>query len=266
MSADTTSGHTFAPGTFTPNPEPAPLRSMLAAQSGLELRLLLRNGEQLLLTMFIPITLLIVLCLFPVGAGGETPAARAQTFLPVILAVAIMSTAFTGQAIAVGFDRRYGALKRLGATPIPRWGIIAGKSIAVLAVVALQMLILCGIAALIGWRPTVSGLGFAAIAVVLGTVAFAALGLALGGTGKAEVVLALANLIWFVLAAIASLVVLESKVPGAARTAAKATPSGALADALAQAGHGALALGSLGVLALWAIVGTAAAVKWFKFD
>ncbi|AGL26940.1 putative unidentified antibiotic-transport integral membrane ABC transporter [Mycobacterium tuberculosis CAS/NITR204] len=54
---------------------------------------------------------------------------RAATFVPVIMALAVISTAFTGQAIAVAFDRRYGALKRLGATPLPVWGINAGKSL-----------------------------------------------------------------------------------------------------------------------------------------
>ena len=101
---------------------------MLAAQFGLELKLLLRNGEQLLLTMFIPITLLVGLTLLPFGSFGQN---RAATFVPVIMALAVISTAFTGQAIAVAFDRRYGALKRLGATPLPVWGIIAGKSLAV---------------------------------------------------------------------------------------------------------------------------------------
>ncbi|GED98077.1 ABC transporter permease [Gordonia crocea] len=265
MSTDTAPA--FEPGVFAPAPRPAPVASMIAAQSALELRLLLRNGEQLLLTMFIPITLLIGLCLIPLSTdAGDSPSARAHTFLPVILAVAIMSTAFTGQAIAVGFDRRYGALKRLGATAIPRWGIIAGKSIAVLIVVLAQMVLLSGIAAVFGWRPNAGGMGYAAVAIVLGTVMFAALGLALGGTGKAEVVLAAANLIWFVLAGFASLVVLGSRVPDGARTFARGTPSGALADALREAGEGRFALPAFLVLAVWAVLGTAAAVKWFRFD
>ena len=105
---------------------------MVAAQFGLELKLLLRNGEQLLLTMFIPITLVVGLRLLPMGSFGPN---RAATFVPAIMALAVISTAFTGQAIAVAFDRRYGALKRLGATALPVWGIITGKSLAVVTVV-----------------------------------------------------------------------------------------------------------------------------------
>ena len=111
---------------------------MLAAQFGLELKLLLRNGEQLLLTMFIPITLLIGLTLLPLGDFGDN---RVATFVPAIMALAVISTAFTGQAIAVAFDRRYGALKRLGATALPVWGIIAGKAMAVVTVVFLQAIL-----------------------------------------------------------------------------------------------------------------------------
>ena len=120
----------FPAGTFTPNPHPAAVPRMLAAQFALELKLLVRNGEQLLLTMFIPITLLVGLTLLPLGSFGDN---RAATFVPVIMALALISTAFTGQAIAVAFDRRYGALKRLGATALPVWGIIAGKSAAEIA-------------------------------------------------------------------------------------------------------------------------------------
>lgn len=257
----------FAPGVFTPRPKAASLPQMLAAQSRLEFVLLLRNGEQLLLTMFIPITLLVGLCLLPLDTSlGSDSAARATTFVPAILTVAVMSTAFTGQAIAVGFDRRYGALKRLGATPIPRWGIIAGKSIAVTAVVILQSLIVGAIGLVFGWRPDVAGLLLGAVIIALGTAAFAALGLLLGGTLKAEVVLALANLIWFVLLGIGSLVVLSSSIPNWVHWAARCSPSGALTEALSRAAAGSFDAFGVVVLAVWAIVGAAGAVRWFKFS
>ena len=169
----------FPPGTFTPDARPADVSKMLTAQFGLELKLLLRNGEQLLLTMFIPITLLIGLTLLPLGSFGDN---RAATFVPAIMALALISTAFTGQAIAVAFDRRYGALKRLGATALPVWGIIAGKSMAVVTVVFLQAILLGAIGFALGWRPHPVGLLLGAVIIALGTVTFAALGLLLGGT------------------------------------------------------------------------------------
>lgn len=239
---------------------------MLAAQYGLELRLLLRNGEQLLLTMFIPITLLIGLTLLPLGDFGDD---RAAVFVPAIMALAVISTAFTGQAIAVAFDRRYGALKRLGATALPVWGIIAGKALAVVSVVFLQAVLLGGIGLALGWRPNPAGLLQGAAIIALGTAAFVAMGLLLGGTLRAEVVLAVANLLWFVFAGLAALTLETSLVPRALSWVARLTPSGALTEALSQAvsrpGTVPVDWFGIAVLAIWGAVSALAALRWFRF-
>jgi ABC-2 type transport system permease protein len=235
---------------------------MLAAQFSLELKLLLRNGEQLLLTMFIPITLLVGLTLLPLGSFGDN---RAATFVPVIMALAVISTAFTGQAIAVAFDRRYGALKRLGATALPVWGIIAGKSGAVVTVVFLQAILLGAIGFALGWHPHPLGLGLGAVIIALGTAAFAALGLLLGGTLRAEIVLAVANLLWFVFAGLGALTVDSGMVSAAVRWAARLTPAGALTEALSQAMSLSVDWFGVAVLAAWGSFAALAALRWFKF-
>lgn len=255
-------GNRFEPGTFAPDPRPSAAPAMLRAQTVLELKLLLRNGEQLLLTMFIPITLLVGLCLLPIGDFGTT---RVDTVVPAVMMVAVMSTAFTGQAIAVGFDRRYGALKRLGATPLPRWGIIAGKSGAVVIVVALQATLLGSIGLLLGWRPSLAGLALGALILALGTVAFAAMGLLLGGTLRAEIVLALANILWFVMVGVGSIVFVTDDVPAVLRAAARLVPSGALAHALQSALETGVDWFSVVVLLVWAAGTSALAVKYFRF-
>lgn len=252
----------FDPGTFTPAPRPNTPARMLAAQTRMELKLLLRNGEQLLLTMFIPVTLLIGLTLLPIGDLGDT---RVDRVLPAVMMVAVMSTAFTGQAIAVGFDRRYGALKRLGATALPKWGIIAGKSAAVGIVVVLQSIVLGTIGFALGWRPPLTGLLVGAAVIALGTVMFATLGLLLGGTLRAEIVLALANIVWFVLLGIGSVVMLDDVLPDALMHLVRLVPSGALALALDAATTGGIDGLSLMVLAVWAAAGGAAAARWFRF-
>ncbi|WP_171983258.1 ABC transporter permease [Nocardia terpenica] len=253
----------FAPGTFTPDPRPAARGAMLAAQTRMELILLLRNGEQLLLTMFIPIALLIGLTLIPIsGLGGH----RVDRIVPGVMMVAIMSTAFTGQAIAVGFDRRYGALKRLGATALPRWGIVGGKCAAVLIVVVLQSIVLGLIGVALGWRPSAGGLVFGAIVIALGTATFAAMGLLLGGTLKAEIVLALANIAWFVMLGVASLVFAADNLPGALSIVARLIPSGALAEALDQALNTGVDWYGIVVLAAWGVVAGYLATRLFRFD
>ncbi len=252
----------FAPGTFSPDPRPNAASRMLMAQTRLELILLLRNGEQLLLTMFIPITLLVGLCLLPVGNLGDS---RVDTVVPAVMMVAVMSTAFTGQAIAVGFDRRYGALKRLGATALPKWGIIAGKSAAVVIVVAIQSLILGAIGLALGWRPGLLGLALGAVIIALGTVTFAAMGLLLGGTLKAEVVLALANILWFIMLGIGSVVFASDEAPEALRFAARLIPSGALAETLKQALQSSIDWFGISVLAVWALGSAWLAGRLFRF-
>ncbi|BBX07610.1 ABC transporter permease [Mycolicibacterium aichiense] len=252
----------FPPGTFAPDPRPSTVPRMLAAQYGLELKLLLRNGEQLLLTMFIPITLLIGLTLLPFGSFG---AHRVAVFVPAIMALAVISTAFTGQAIAVAFDRRYGALKRLGATALPVWGIIAGKSLAVVTVVFLQALLLGGIGLTLGWRPHPVGLLLGALVIALGTAGFAAMGLLLGGTLRAEIVLAVANLLWFVFAGLGALTLETGAIPRGVAWVARLTPSGALTEALTRAMSLSVDWFGIAVLAVWGVVSALAALRWFRF-
>ena len=252
----------FPAGTFTPDPRPNSVPRMLIAQYGLELKLLLRNGEQLLLTMFIPITLLIGLTLFPMGAFGEN---RVAIFVPAIMALAVISTAFTGQAIAVAFDRRYGALKRLGATALPVWGIIAGKALAVVSVVFLQAILLGGIGLALGWRPNPAGLLLGAVIIALGTATFVAMGLLLGGTLRAEIVLAVANLLWFIFAGLGALTLETDVIPRALSWVARLTPSGALTEALSRATQLSVDWFGIGVLAVWGGISAVAALRWFRF-
>ena len=202
------------------------------------------------------------LTLLPLGSFGDH---RAATFVPVIMALAVISTAFTGQAIAVAFDRRYGALKRLGATALPVWGIIAGKSAAVVTVVFLQAIILGAIGFALGWRPPPAGLALGAVVIALGTAVFAALGLLLGGTLRAEIVLAVANLLWFVFAGLGALTVETGIIAPVVKWVARLTPAGALSESLSRAMS--LSVDWFGVLVLvgWGTLAGLAALRWFRF-
>ncbi|MGI9001784.1 MAG: ABC transporter permease [Pseudonocardia sp.] len=227
-----TSPGRFAPGTFTPRPGPgAPLR-MLAAQSGTELRLALRNGEQVLLTLLIPAVLLVGLSVLDVV---PLPGPRIAAVAPGVLALAVMSTAFTGQATALGFDRRYGVLRRLAATALPRWLLVAGRLVAVLGVVAIQAVVLSVLAVGLGWEPEPGGVGWALLLVLLGCAAFGSLGILLGGSLRAEVTLAVANLVWFVLLLAGGIVIPLGQLPAPLATVGAYLPSGALAEALRAA-------------------------------
>ncbi len=220
---------TFPAGTFTPQPGPGSPGRMLAAQAGTEMRLALRNGEQVLLTLLIPVVLLVGLAVLRVV---PLPEPRVAAVAPGILALAVMSTAFTGQAIALGFDRRYGVVRRLAATALPRWLLVAGRLVAVLGVVAIQVVVLAAIAFALGWRPAPAGVGWAVLLVLLGCAAFGSLGILLGGSLRAEITLAVANLVWFVLLLAGGIVIPLDQLPGPLAAVAAALPSGALAEGL----------------------------------
>lgn len=219
----------FPPGTFTPAPgRGRPLR-MLTTHARTEILLTLRNSEQILLTLLIPLALLIGLSVLTVFSVSEP---RIDHVTPRIFALAVMSSAFTGQAIALGFDRRYGVLKRLAATALPRWLLVAGRVAAGLAVVMIQLVVLGLVAAVLGWSPAAAGLGWAVLLVILGTVCFGALGVLLGGALKAEIVLGLANIVWFVLLLGGGIIVPASSMPGAMGDIVRWLPSGALTEGL----------------------------------
>ena len=256
------SANRFAPGTFSNPSAPASTPGMLRAQTRMELSLFLRNGEQLLVALVIPIAILIGLTLLDVGA---VPTPRVDHAISAVLTIALMGTAFTGQAISVGFDRRYGALKRLGGTPLPPAVIIGGKMLAVLVLVLRQSLVLGGVAALLGWRPLPAGLLLATPQLVLGTLCFSALGLLLGGTLKAELVLALANLIWFLLMGAAGLAIGFADLPHWLVDVLVVIPSHALTTGISQALAGGMPWLESLVVAAWAAIGGVLAVRWFSF-
>lgn len=252
-------------GTYAPRPGAAPLGRMIAAQTALETRMLLRNGEQLLLTVIIP-TLLLVL--FSAVDIVDTGSGESVDFLtPGILALAVMSTAFTGQAIATGFERRYGVLKRLAASPLPRWALMTAKTLAVLVTEVLQVVLLTVIAFALGWSP--HGNPFAVLLLlVLGTAAFSGLGLLMAGTLKAEATLAAANLVFLLLLVGGGVIVPLEKFPEAVQSVLGLLPIAALSDGLRDVlQHGAtMPWGDLGILAVWTVLGLGAAARFFRWE
>ncbi|MEC4020829.1 ABC transporter permease [Streptomyces sp. H27-D2] len=256
---------TKATGAFTPKPGAAPLPRMIRAQTALETRMLLRNGEQLLLTVVIP-TLLLVL--FSAVDIIDTGSGEAVDFLaPGVLALAVMSTAFTGQAIATGFERRYGVLKLLGSSPLPRWALMTAKTLSVLVTEILQIALLTVIAFALGWSPHGNPLAVIPL-LLLGTAAFSGLGLLMAGTLKAEATLAAANLVFILLLVGGGVIVPLDKFPGAARSVLELLPVSALSDGLRdvlQHGSG-MPWGDLGILALWSVLGLGAAAKFFRWE
>ncbi len=241
---------------------------MIAAQTALETRTLLRNGEQLVVTLVIPLGLLAMFSLEPlVSFGGGS---RIGFLAPGIIALAVMSTAFTSQAIATGFERRYGVLKRLGATPLSRGGLIAAKTATVVIIELIQAAIITAVAAGLGWRPHATAAAFITVPllVLIGTAAFSGLALLMAGTLRAEATLALANLVYIVLLGVGGVVFPLGKFPAGARPFLTLLPTGALATGLRSVLRDAagVPVRDLVVLAAWAVVSITLAAGTFRWE
>ncbi|WP_370513891.1 ABC transporter permease [Corynebacterium sp. zg331] len=250
----------YPTGTFTPAPQRAPRATLIAAQGRIETLLFLRHGEQQLLSLIIPLGLLIGISQVSIL---EDPDPLRQGF-PMMLAIATTSSGFTGQAISLAFDRRYGALKRTGASGVPAWVIIVGKIIAVAAMVLLQTLVLGITAAALGWQVSAGGLLLGLITLVLGAATFTAMGLLMGGTLSSELVLALANLIWVLMVGLVGLVLYHSGFDGSSWW--DLIPSVTLASGLTDAFGGAIPWVQWLILSVWLVVVSAATRTWFRFS
>ncbi len=230
----------------------------LLAQLRVELILAFRRGESLLITLVVPVVLLIFF--------GAVAASPPDFLVPGLLALAVMSTAMVSLGIATAYERYYGALKRLLGSPLPRISLIAAKTLAVLLIEVLQIVLLVAIARLMfGWAPGGSALE-AVVALVLGTAAFAGLGLLMAGTLRAEATLAVANGLYLVFLLLGGFILPLDRLPGPINVVAQALPAAALTEAtrtaLSESAQG--ALGPLALLAAWAVVAMGAAALTFR--
>ncbi|GAA1647074.1 ABC transporter permease [Kribbella alba] len=256
--------------TYAPRPGSAPWPRKVLAHARMEFRLLLRNGEQLLLALVIPLGLLLLLG--GTGLGDRLPLGNGPTVdlaVPRVLALAVLSSSFTSLAIATGFERRYGVIKRLGASPLSRTGLLAGKIGSVLAIQVIQLAVLIGTGFALGWKPV--GGAAAVLGVILmvlcGTAAFAALGLLMAGILRAEATLAAANLLYLLLLVGGAVMTPVDEYPAGMRGVVRALPSAALANGLANATlEGVVPWAAALSLALWAGVLGYLVSRTFRWD
>jgi ABC-2 type transport system permease protein len=240
-------------------------RAAVAAQTRAELSLTLRRGESLLVSFAIPIGILVF---FSKVDAIKTDFDDPVDFLvPGVLALAVMSTAMVSLAIATGYERRYGVLKRLGSTPLSRAGLLAAKTVNVIAIEIVQSVVIVITGLLLGWELN-GGLALAAVFLLLGTIAFAGIGLLLAGTLRAEATLATANGLFLVLLFIGGMAYPLDKLPTVLEELAKVLPAAALSESV----RGALTPGvavpswSIVVLALWAVGAPLLASRLFRWE
>lgn len=237
----------------------------LRAQTAAEVRMTLRRGESVLLALGIPMMLLVFFSLvdvLPTGDGDPV-----DFLAPGVLALAIMSTAFVSLAIATGFERSYGVLKRIGATPLGRGQLVIAKIAGVVVVEIVQVVVLVAVGVALGWRPSFTGTLIAVAAAVIATAAFAGLGLTMAGTLPALTTLAAANGVYVVLLLLGGMVVPLDELPSALRTVARLLPAAALSDIFHAAFAGSPTPPPAWlVLAAWAVLAPLTATRLFRWE
>lgn len=238
-------------------------RRALLAQARVELLLTVRRAESLLVTLVIPIGLLVFFARFDTVRGLNQ---GVDFLVPGILALAVMSTAMVSLGIATGYERRYGVLKRLGCTPLSRPGLLAAKTLNVLTIEAFQAgaIVVTGLA--LGWSPT-GGVVVAIVLLLVGSVAFAGIGLVLAGTLRAEANLAISNALFLVLLFLGGMAYPLHRLPGTLQAIAKVLPAAALSESIrGVVTHAGLPIGYFLVLLGWAIGAPLLAARWFRWE
>ena len=239
--------------------------SAVVAQLRTELRLGFRQGEQLLVSLGIPLGILVFFSKVDVLPTGDLSPIDFLT--PAVLALAVMSSAMVSLGIGTGFERYYGVLKRLGSTPLGRPRLVVAKIGAVLATQALQFVVLIGAGLALGWDPA-SGWAPAIVGAIVGTAAFAGLGLTLAGTLPGPVNLAACNGLYLLMLATGGMMVPFDELPSGLRAVSQLFPAAALSDVMigsltqGQEVHA----GSWFVLVAWGIALPALAARCFRWN
>jgi ABC-2 type transport system permease protein len=247
---------------------PASPAAATLGQTGMELRLTARRGENVLVTIVIPVVVLLFFAsvsVLPSGSGRPV-----DFLLPGTLALAVIATSLVNLGIATAYERNYGVLKRLGGSPLTRGGLLVAKMSAVLVVEVAQVVLLIAIAVIaLGWRP---GPGASVVvllvALLLGTLAFAGLGLLLAGALRAEATLALANALFIAFLLLGGIIIPVANLPGPLAALAGLLPAAALAD-LFRVALGSTAAGAgwpVVILAVWGIGAVGLAIRTFRWE
>ena len=245
----------------------APAWRAALAMTAAELRLTLRRGETLVATALLPVVVLVFFA--SLGILPTTTARPVDFLLPGSISFAIVATSLVSLGITTAYDRYYGVLKRLGGSPLSRGELIAAKLIAVLVVEIVQVAVLIAAAiALLGWSaPAGASVLLFVVAILLGTLAFAGLGLLLAGTLRAETVLAVANGLFVASLLLGGIVLPIDHLPDPLAALAGALPAAALSEAIRVAlGVGGSATGALVLLAGWGVAATGLAVATFRWE
>jgi ABC-2 type transport system permease protein len=235
----------------------------VSAQTRAELLMQMRRGENVLVTLAIPIGVLVFFSKVDVATDLDDPV---DFLVPGVLALSVMAAAMVSLGIATGFERRYGVLKRLGSTPLSRGGLLAAKTATVLLLEVVQFVLVVAVGLALGWDAN-AGVVPALVLLLLGTVAFAGIGLFMAGTLRAEANLAASNGLFLLLLFLGGMAYPLDRLPGALEAIAQLLPAAALSETVrAVLTDASFPVGSFAVLLAWAVAAPVAAARTFRWE
>jgi ABC-2 type transport system permease protein len=246
------------------------VRRLFLHELGNQQRLFWRSPESAFFTFLLPVLLLVLLG--SVYGDEEIDGVRAAGYLVAgLIGYGVVATTFAGLAINLVIRRESGVLKRVRGTPLPPAIYLAAVIVSEVIVIAIQVVaqILIGRYLLdAGWPESLGGL---VVALLLGAVAFAALGLAVTGfVRSAEGSSAVVNAIYLPMTFISGVFFSVSAMPGFLEAIANVLPLTYLLDLIRDVYLDGTSLGSawtaIGVIALWGVVGLAVSLRSFRWE
>src|SRR6266511_83975 len=197
----------------------------------------------------------------------------AQFFTPGIMVFAVVSATYVNLATSVAISRDEGILKRLRGTPMPAWVYVAGRVVQATWAAVLASILMVVVGVLLFHVKLFWHLMPAAIVTLLvGTVSFCALGLALAAVcPNGEAAPAMANFTWLPVAFLSPIFYPLDTAPRWLQSLGGFFPVKHFAEAM-QATFSPFTTGNgfrwhdLGVIALWALGGTIVAVRRFQWE
>jgi ABC-2 type transport system permease protein len=245
--------------------------ALLLHQARYDLLGILRDRQARFFTLVLPLIFLVIFVgVFGNDTVGPQHVKASTYYVPGLTALAIISGSFVNLVISVTAQRESGVLKRRRATPVPAWVIIGGRMLTaiVVSVVVSVVLLAVGRAAYGVELPT-STIPGVAVTIVAGSATFCVLGYALStAIGSADSAQPTVQAIMLPLYFISGVFIPNPNLPQWLQDVARIFPVQHLASALHQAfdpaAHGAgFVWSDLGMLAAWAAIGLAVALRRF---
>jgi ABC-2 type transport system permease protein len=188
----------------------------------------------------------------------ETGARYIDFVVPGLLGMNLMGSAMWSLGFAIVEARQKKLLKRLVASPMPRWQFLVSFLISRMAMLAIEVLAFLGFARLVfgvPFRGSLWGLGFLC---VITSLAFSALGMLVSSRARTmEAVSGLMNLVMLPMWILSGVFFSASRFPAAIQPLVRALPLTAAIDAMRGNMLQGMNLGQLaapiGILLLWLV-------------